>query len=436
MALKSQASLVLIDKWLRHIIQQKQLVGCQVSIRRSGNLIFDKAYGYADLSRRELYTTEHVGRIASQSKMFASALVFCLQKSRDLSLNDPISWYLPSSFTKSEPLLKKVTIEHLLTNRSGLIRDSYKSNYWGGDDFIDDEALLSEIQQTKLIAKPGTVTKYSNLGFALLGTILEKASGRTFGQLVSDVILHCLDEDKITSDFNSRFRKARGYSWNKHSPVLMTKSSMALNAAAGLMANTRSTTDFLYKFLNTNRFLGPAERKLLLKKAWPVENSKSDRYGYGLIHSKIGSDLYVGHSGGFRGFTSHCWHVPKSDLTFGLITNMGVAKTFNIVRSMNEIISLTSAHFSSSNEPIASELMLGNFNPTIYLVGKKRALGFPVYSWWLTEDVMLFKKKGDSYISTSIDGYKSWNEPLKFKIKNKNILAVKLGGYESYPLEK
>jgi D-alanyl-D-alanine carboxypeptidase len=440
----SHPALKVIDHWLTYQLAQGDLPGFQVSIRQEDRLLFSKAFGYADIEKKEKYTPRHLGRIASQSKAFTSVLSLLFEDMGLLRLTDTLVSHLPEFREHRDKRFRRITLQNLLSNRSGIFRDSFDHNYWGSEvPFLSRAQLVRDVMAEKLIYDPEHLTKYSNLGFAIMGLVLEKVGAKPFTKLVTEHILSRLNHTQFCPDYNSRqkFLLAKGYVRKQFAgqrfKAVQHRVTDAMAPATGFCGNTDCTTDFLQKLYQTDYVLPKKQRAKLLSTKWPVKNVDSDLYGLGTIFSKVGDNEYVGHSGSFPGFASQTWFTPHSKRTFGFITNASAIKTFNAIRAMNEIFKAIELTFSPAEikSVIVSEVMVENFISTIYVVGKSRALAFSLTGWLPTEEIMVFKKHKDHFYSDNLRGYLNVGEPLRFFYKAKRIVRVKFGGFESYPRE-
>lgn len=436
--MRTYPALDVINEWLMYQYAQGDWPGFQVSIRRRGNLIYSRAFGYSDLEKKAHYKTSHIAQIASLSKVVTSAVVLWLQSQKMLSLQDRVVSILPELKTHKDLNFRRITIEHLLTHRSGLFRDSLEKGYWAlTNDFISSEQLLIEVKKTGLIYKPGTKTKYSNMGYALLGAVIERATGRLMIDLAREFLSARGSFERLFSDEKKTDLAVgylRMYLHGQRFKRVKIRSVNAMTPAAGFRSNADTITEFVSQ-LYLGELLPKSERSLLIKTKFPVANMKNESYGLGTIFSEFNGATYVGHSGGFPGFSSQAWVVPKTEMAFGFITNTSVVKTLNAVYGMNEIISAIEFHFSKSEmrSLLVSKPFAENFNSTIYVVGKKKALAFPLTGWRPTEDLMVFKRHGDHFRSETLSGYRSLGEAVRFNIRNREIRSVKVGGYESFP---
>jgi D-alanyl-D-alanine carboxypeptidase len=440
MLINTHPALQVIDRWLKYQIAQGDIPGFQVSIRKSGQLIFSKAYGYSDIKSKTKYTKSHTGRIASQSKVFTAALALWLNSQSQLNLNAFLVNVLPEFKSHKDPNFKKIKLIDLLSHRSGIYRDSFDHNYWADKQaFLSNIDLIDCVLAHSLIYKPGECTKYSNIGFALLGLALERATGESFTDLMKTFFKYTKINTKISIDYNGNNNLSQGFIRRQMRGQNFTatphRATKAFAPAAGFCANTESTTEFLHRLYLTDNILPKSQRLSLLKKKWPVMNMSSDYYGLGTMFCEVNKKLFIGHGGGFPGFSSQTWVEPKSKYTFGFITNTSVIKTFSIIRSMAEIIQAIDENFKGTDLKSLkiTQPMADNFASSIYVVGKSKALVFPLTGFLPTEDLMVFHRKKDYYLSDKINGYKNVGEPLTFSYKSGKIIAVKMGGFKLQP---
>ncbi|MBI2922198.1 MAG: beta-lactamase family protein [Planctomycetes bacterium] len=142
-----------------------------VLVAKGGKVLLAKGYGSADYAK-EPNTPRTLFEIASTSKMFTATAILKLEMQGKLSIEDPIT-----KFFKKVPKDKAgITVKHLLTHTSGMTVDAllpYQSPE-SADEFV--KLAMKEPLQSKV----GEKFAYSNPGYALLGVIVEKASGKKF----------------------------------------------------------------------------------------------------------------------------------------------------------------------------------------------------------------------------------------------------------------
>ena len=158
---------------------------CAIGVIENNKYIFQSGYGLSNLEHDIEITSDSVFRIGSISKQFTAMAIALLEEKGLLSLDDPISKYIPD-LTKYD---HNVTIRHLIHHYSGLGDYEY-SDYpgrfvnavgeefrWGNQDYMSNQEIYSLFKSLPLIMKPETKFWYSNLGYGLLTLVIENVTG-------------------------------------------------------------------------------------------------------------------------------------------------------------------------------------------------------------------------------------------------------------------
>ena len=305
--------------------------GCAVLVAKDGQVIYRKAFGMADLELDVPMQPDMVFRIGSITKQFTAVAILQLMEQGKLSLQDEITKYLPDFPMHGH----SITIEHLLTHTSGI--KSYTNVPEFGDMIRTDmtpEEVVEKIKPLPMEFAPGTKWNYNNSGYFLLGYIIEKVSGKKYGEYLQEYFFTPLgmtstlygDDTKIVK------KRASGYQPGEGGAVNSDFMSMTLPYAAG---SIMSTVDDLYKW---NRAL--LEYKLVKKesldKAWTsykLADGKDTRYGYGWMLSEIHGSPTIEHGGGINGYLTSSLYLPKEDVFVALFSNnTGKAPEFTALK--------------------------------------------------------------------------------------------------------
>ena len=180
-----------------------------------GDLVYADGFGIANLERQIEADTRTLFRIASMSKSFTAMAILQLRDADKLGLDDPVSRYLPEA--KSLTLLTtdapEITIRHLMTHSAGFPED----NPWGDRQLADSDLELMEMIAggVSFSNVPGVTFEYSNLGFALLGQIVQAVSGMTFQDYTRQYIFQPLGMNSTVWEFDDApaDELALGYAW-------------------------------------------------------------------------------------------------------------------------------------------------------------------------------------------------------------------------------
>lgn len=282
----------------------------------NGRVLFQGAYGMAS---RELGAPNRVDtrfNLGSINKMFTSVSILQLMEAGKLSLDDPVSKWLPGVLR--DDVAARIRIRHLLTHTSGL-----------GDFLFTREMEKLNPAQFRAIAdylplvksdtgrfEPGSSWSYSNTGFLLLGAIVEKASGQPYEQYVRDHVFAVagmtdtewpyFDQSPRNVAFGyERELSAGGAVWGSNRYNLPVHGS----PAGGGVSTVADMFRFL-EALRTNRLLKPETTQMMLS-AKPEMNAP----GYGFGTQVFPADGMVGHTGGGPG--TRGW--VTMDLKTGLV---------------------------------------------------------------------------------------------------------------------
>ncbi|MBN8569814.1 MAG: serine hydrolase [Ignavibacteria bacterium] len=149
-----------------------------VLLARDGNILYEKSFGYADWNKQISNNNQTLFFIASITKTFTREIVIQLEKEGKLSFSDPLSKYVS---IYPDEIGNKITIQMLLDMKAGLgdyLRNpAYRQN---AKNFRTINDYLELIKNEPLLFEPGTNTEYSNSGYAVLGGVIEKASGKSY----------------------------------------------------------------------------------------------------------------------------------------------------------------------------------------------------------------------------------------------------------------
>lgn len=161
--------------------------GVSAAISRHGEREFAGASGVADLESSRAMTADTVVYAGSLSKVFTAVLALRLVEEGELALSDPADVVTDQPI----PVLSGITVHHLLTHASGLEREG-DFGYWFSADFPSATELVDYLQRTTLRTAPGDSLHYSNIGYAVLGQVIEAATGMSYERALKDKVLEPL----------------------------------------------------------------------------------------------------------------------------------------------------------------------------------------------------------------------------------------------------
>ena len=210
--------LVAFDVAMTDFLKENRAPGASLAISKDGRLVYARGFGLADRESGEAVAPESLFRIASVTKPFTAVAVLRLAEQNKLSLDTGV-WEFLHLAEPSDRRWKRVTILHLLQHTGGWDRDRsfdpmFRSPQVSAALSTPPPAGAAEVIRymlgKPLDFEPGGRHAYSNFGYCLLGRVIERASGRTYGAYVADKLLRPLGIRRMRLGRTLREHRAPG----------------------------------------------------------------------------------------------------------------------------------------------------------------------------------------------------------------------------------
>lgn len=301
-------------------------------------------------------TSESVYRIASMTKSFTAATVLSLRDEGVLSLDDEISRHAPELAAVRSPLddAAPIRIRHLLTMTAGFVTD----NPWGDRHLdIDHDGMDAIVRDGIVFSGPtGSAFDYSNLGYGLIGRVVERATGRRVQDLITERFLEPLDLARTTWVQPGHDDWARPYRWRDGAWAPEGSDPLGDGEIAP-MGGLWSTVDDVLRWVTflSEAFpsrdgadegpLSRASRRELQEMHRYTGTlqlpgrSAANGYGYGLrIRNCNRMGRVIGHSGGLPGYGSHMRWAVERGLAMVALSNVTYAPMGELTQDVFELI--------------------------------------------------------------------------------------------------
>ena len=329
---KLKAAFPMVEKLYRDQAEKYHYPATAFGIVLDGKLVYSGAFGYTDVAKKTLATTQSLFRIASMTKSLTATAILKLRDMGKLRLDDPAEGYIPELkthkyLTADAP---RITVRNLLTHSAGFPED----NPWGDRQLADSDAdLLALIKGGITNANaPGVAYEYSNLGFAMLGHIVTVVSGKPYQQYITDEILKPLGMSHTVWEYTRvpAGQLALGYRWQDNQWV---EEPLLHDGSYGAMGGLITSIEDFSQYVafqqaawppRSDADTGPLKRSSRREMQHPwmfagmnvqARNAAgqlcpvTSAYGYGLGWSRnCTGRVIVGHSGGLPGFGSQ-WRI-------------------------------------------------------------------------------------------------------------------------------
>jgi len=340
-----EAAFPQIDEIFQHYADEQKIPGMVWGIVIDRRLAHVAAAGVQDRASKVPASGTTVFRIASMTKSFTALAILNLRDAGKLSLEDPVSKWLPEFARMRLPTHDSapLRIRQLLSHSAGLPED----NPWGDQQLAASEADLSQwlLRGIPFSTAPGTQYEYSNYAFGLLGRIVAKASGVPYESYVEREILAKLHMPSSTFEFSRvpKDRRAVGYRLQPDGSYLDEPPlpQGAFSSAGGLLTTAADLGNYIAFHLSAwpprdDAELGPVRRSSVreMSHMWNSSNlsvhgnggrldATASGYGYGL---RVGADCrfehIVGHGGGLPGFGSYMQWLPEYGIGIFAMANL------------------------------------------------------------------------------------------------------------------
>ena len=283
-----------------------------VLVAQHGNPVYARGFGYADRAAKTPNTIDTNFRVGSVTKQFTATAILVLQQDGKLSVDDPISKYLPDY----PAVGRSITLHQLLTHTSGI------PSYTELPGVMDAKAkphtpkeLLALFWDKPLDFAPGSQWAYSNSNYIVLGAIIEKVSGMSYTDFCAKRLFAPAGLTRtVVGDADGMSDRGLGYQPDGDDLVAADAIDMSVPYAAGAV---RSTAGDLVKWahaLDGDSIL-TADSKARMYKV------EKNNYAYGWVVTEQEGHRIIGHDGGIDGFETMYLRVPDQDLVVVEWTN-------------------------------------------------------------------------------------------------------------------
>ena len=294
--------------------------GCSAAVMRDGKLLHAPSYGMADIETHQPLDANSIFNIASVSKQFTAFSILLLEDRKKLSLDDPLIKYVPELSASAHG----VTLRHLLHHMGGL-RDYTALLMLRGRRISDGATQFETLQtlgrQRGVNFAAGTQYEYSNTGYVLLATIVERVSGRSMKEFAAENIFDPLGmtQTTIIDRYPARLsRLARAYSRGENGYEV--DESAWEQVGDGQVHTTVSDLLLWAQNLHTGRVGGlPVVQRMT--EAGVLNSGKKIDYAAGLIIGERNGLPTVEHSGGWAGYRSELLTFPRQDFAVTVLCN-------------------------------------------------------------------------------------------------------------------
>ncbi len=334
------------ERFIKTALVNRQAPGAAVAIVKDTTIIFLKGYGLRDAKKSDSVNTRTVFRLGSVSKSLTATLAAILVNENSIHWDDPVIKYLPDFRLKSEEATKNLTLRHLLSHTIGLPYHAYTIMV---DDNAPYDSLVDHLKDLDLIGKPGELYSYQNVGFSLIGNVIENATGKKLEKVFAEKLFKPLgmkdasaSYEKIMADDNV----AKPHIFTK--PTAISSAYYSVAPAGGLNASIQDMGLWLKALMGSNPDILPQNKldeifqpqvRAIARNHnfWRWKRIRKSYYGLGWRIITFSNDTILYHGGYVNNYRCEVALNRKKKIAIALLVNspgmladQGVPKFFKI----------------------------------------------------------------------------------------------------------
>jgi len=307
----SQSFEATADSLILNEFNDKNGPGGVFMVAQNGGIVYQKAFGKANLELGVDLSPENVFQLGSMTKQFTAIAILMLEEQGKLYVMDPVSKYVPDY-----PSGNKITIHHLLTHTSG-IRDftKIKSLPDIAQKEMTPKMMVDFFKNEPVDFDPGEKFEYNNSGYVLLGYIIELVSGETYENFIKNHIFEKIGMNRsyYASDRKVINGRASGYQKKENGYINRTIINFSVPFSSGSLMSTLGDMLKWQNALSQNLLLSARQTKKAFS-VYKLNNGDEFLYGYGWHIKEINKVSAREHGGSIFGFKTMGVYFPGEDI--------------------------------------------------------------------------------------------------------------------------
>ncbi len=299
--------------------EDKGLAAVSIALVDADEVVWAAGFGARDAEGRAPATASTTYRVGSVSKLFTDMAVMRLVEAGLLDLDAPVRTWLPD-FAPDNRSGTPITLRHLMAHRSGLVREPPAGHYFddGGTSLA---ATVASLNGTPLVYDPGTRTKYSNAGIAVVGRVLEVLRGEPFDQYLRREVLEPLGmhASSFTADPDIVDNLAHGWMWGFDRGLFDAPTfELGMSPAGSMYSTVLDLARFMSAMFRrgegvNGRVLGAGALESMWEPQF-AEDGAGTGYGLGFSVDRRFGERWLGHGGAIYGFSTQLAFLPDARL--------------------------------------------------------------------------------------------------------------------------
>ena len=351
-----------LDKLVPAELKEKNTPGAVITVVSGDQVVYQKAFGVANVETDAEMQPEMLFRLGSTTKMFTAAALLTLAEKDKINFNEPIG----NRVKGLSPKIARATPHHLLSNSAG-VRD------FAAPVISNDDAALGNMLRSwkddVFFAEQGEIYSYSSPGYWLSGFVVEELHGKPYADAMNELLFKPVGMERTTlRPFMAiTYPFATGHAVADGKPAIIRPmfNNVAMWPAGSMFSNAKDLSRWVIAFMNEGRLDGKQvlSTSLVNKMAQhhvPVPGETDSYYAYGLTVFKYQGVEFVGHGGFSRGYGSMIQMVPSRKFAVIVLTNKSgetMRKTLNKATELGLGLKDDDPQKSATVEPLTASEM-------------------------------------------------------------------------------
>lgn len=313
-----------VDEFFQINMKKWNVPGAAVAVVEDNKELYKAGYGVSNIETKNPVDPDKTTfPAASVSKLFTATAIMQLYQEGKLDLNENIQTYL-DDIVINNPYKETVTCQNLLTHSSGLDEQSELDGSTLNKKTLKSQKQYFEEHIPYVIIKPNTVCRYSNMGYNLLGYIVEKASGKSYEDYITDNILNPLDMMHSSVRIENE-SMASGYEFSDGKYQKIPFAYQYTSGSSGIIASVADMENFMIMHLNTGTYQNEAilnsDTEQIMQNRQFSNDEVFDGMGDGFIRASRNGVQLLKHEGALPGYTTTLILIPSQNFGIYVATN-------------------------------------------------------------------------------------------------------------------
>jgi len=327
-----------LDSLLKRINKRNDFHG-SILVAKNGKLAYQNQIGFADFKEKKPLTENSAFQLASVSKQFTAAAIMILKERNQLQLNDTVTKYFPNF------PFKQITIKNLLNHTAGLPKYFWVAEHEWEKEKAPTNLEMMQLLETSLATKyfsPGRRFDYSNTGYFVLASIIEKVTDLPFANFIKSSIFDPLQMSKsfVYSFENDSIRPNQLTGYRLYKGWRHLKINGTVNDAVVGDKNIYATTEDLLKWilaLNQGAIISKESLDLMYTKG-ETKYGKKIPYGFGFRIDEKNDQKIIYHYGKWNGFSTGITQYPEDDLVVIILEHTSYSAISYLDKKIKDLV--------------------------------------------------------------------------------------------------